>query len=215
VACAPLLVARALSRREAGMTQRSDFTKPISDLAELFPGLFPLAKSFAWVAAVILLLALASLKTGVLDAAAIDAIGKIAASLVLFAGGIWALVTYANNKKLEFQKYFNERQVEVALLTASTVGNLVEADDNGWKESKARFWELYWGRLVLFEDKGVVEKMVELGRKLRETPFENREYLQDEVYAVSLELRRFLAEKNTNDWRISFETLPNQSLRAK
>jgi hypothetical protein len=46
-------------------------------------------------------------------------------------------------------------------------------------------------------------------------PFERRQGLQSEVYAVSQALRGFLDEKNKKGWQISFETLPDPSLPIK
>jgi hypothetical protein len=197
------------------MTQQSDFTKQpsglaksfpeLSELVELFPGLSELAKLFAATAIVIVFFTLVLLKTNALDPKHIELVGGIIAGLALFVGGVWAVLTYANNKRLEFQKNFNERQVGVVLEAASAAGNLIAGqEEKEWKEARARFWELYWGRLVLFEDEAVVNAMVKLGNKVGITPFEKRTELISEVYAVSRALRGFLQQKNDGDWRISF-----------
>jgi hypothetical protein len=152
------------------MTQQSDFTKQpsglaksfpeLSELVELFPGLSELAKLFAATAIVIVLLTLVLLKTNALDPKHIELVGGIIGGLALFVGGVWAVLTYANNKRLEFQKNFNERQVDVVLEAASAAGNLIAGQGrrNGrrqgrdfgncigdaWFSSRMRPWSTRW-----------------------------------------------------------------------
>jgi len=160
---------------------------------------------------VVCALAVFFVKENYLDSDHIKSLSILTTGIGLFVGAGWAVVTYFNNKRLEFQSYFIERQVEIAILTANTVGNLVGCSEKEWDETKGRFWELYWGRLVLFEDAGVIEAMIALGTKLNATPFGRQKELTDEVYDVSLELRRFLEEKSDNYWGLPFEKAPDQT----
>jgi hypothetical protein len=125
----------------------------------------------------------------------------------IIAGG-WAVVSYLHNKSLEYKKAFNDRQLDIIMLTAQTAGELVGSDEpKDWERARARFWELYWGRLVLFEDDPVVRAMIALGARLVTVPFERRAEMKEECYTVSRALRDFLARKNQEDWKISFEML--------
>lgn len=159
----------------------------------------------------LILVAIGLVTSGSLTEKEIESISKLIAGFGLVAGAAWAVVSYVHSKKLEFQRHFNDRQVETILLTAETVGNLLSIgplpdrpNENDWDQRKARFWELYWGRLVLFEDEMIITAMVDLGEKLKHTKPEDRRTLERDVYAVSLALREFLKTKNDKEWQISF-----------
>ncbi|MBM3528639.1 MAG: hypothetical protein FJX62_11140 [Alphaproteobacteria bacterium] len=143
----------------------------------------------------------------------IDVLAKALAGLGIVVAAGWAVVTYATNKRLEFQKSFNDRQLEIVLLTAQAVGDLLASQEGDWDSAKARFWELYWGRLVLFEDKPIVNAMIALGNDLSSTSFKERIRLQSKVYNVSLALRNFLKERNAEDWKISFADIKEAQSR--
>jgi hypothetical protein len=169
-------------------------TQSLTLLKWLIPGLLA-----------VLVLVVASLKGKWLSPTEIDTIAKAVSGFGLVAAGVWAIITYYHNKRQEFQKNFNDRQVEVVLLTANAVGDLAGSQcSKDWDNAKARFWEMYWGRLVLFEDDAVIKAMVDLGEKLLITQYEQRGQLAGPVYQVSLKLRDFLKKKNDNEWRISF-----------
>jgi hypothetical protein len=157
-------------------------------------------------AAVVALLILVSLLVDQNSSAErIELLTKVVTSAGLFVGALWAIVTYSHNKKQEFQKAFNDREVDTFAIAAMTVGDLVgSCNSKEWDKARARFWELYWGRLVLFEDARIVEMMVALGQQLDKASFENRRMLDGQVYQVSLALRDFLKEKNARDWQITF-----------
>ena len=135
-------------------------------------------------------------------------LGWLGASIVTIAAGIWVGTTYLHNTRLAYQKTFNDKQLEVVFLAAETVGELVSAPTKDeWEKRKARFWELYLGRLILFESQETASAMVALGTQLDQTPFEQRAALRREVLAVSRSLRSFLERRNNNEWRITFDTL--------
>jgi hypothetical protein len=135
-------------------------------------------------------------------------LGWLGASLVTIAAGIWIGTTYLHSTRLAYQKTFNDKQLETVFLTAETVGELVSArTQDEWEERKKRFWELYLGRLILFESRETAGAMSTLGSQLDQTPFEKRRELRGNVMAVSRSLRNFLEQRNNNDWRITFDTL--------
>jgi hypothetical protein len=135
----------------------------------------------------------------------------LGAGLVSAVSGIWVMVSYWNSTRLDYQKSFNDKQLDVILSTAQTVGELVGAsDENEWSKAKARFWELYWGRLVLFENDDVITSMVTLGNAMKSVSFTDRETLRGESYGVSRALQNFLKTKNDNDWKISIGTTLNK-----
>ena len=165
------------------------------------------------------MLTIGLLKCMIITTEEIDAVAKLVTGLGLVGGAGWAVISYSHSKKLEFQKYFNERQVEIVLLTAETVGDLLATDPAPpggdllkwekshleWEKRTARFWELYLGRLVLFEDEDVIKAMIALGEQLNQCTYERRNELRARIYQVSLALRDFLEKKNKHDWEISFD----------
>jgi hypothetical protein len=135
-------------------------------------------------------------------------LGWVGASLVTIAAGIWVATTYLHSTRLAYQKTFNDKQLETIFLTAETVGELVAArTPEDWEKHKERFWELYIGRLILFESNETAAAMVELGTQLNNTGFEKRRELLSNTIGVSRSLRNFLERRNDNDWRITFDLL--------
>jgi hypothetical protein len=164
-----------------------------------------------YVLLVILCLSILVVKTNLLTADEIKSVGAIFSGFAFVVGAYWAVATYMNNKRLELQRFFIERQVEIALVTANTVGNLVGCGEQDWEKTKGLFWELYWGRLVLFEDADVINAMVNLGVKLKTKPFMQRSDLVADAYAVSKALRKFLEKRNKDYWMAKFDEAPDQS----
>ena len=163
--------------------------KHLSELPKIFASHPQLARLFvvalvSLIAILIFGFAVLVVTKPLLNEGEIKSLGTLLTGIGLFVGAGWAVSTYLNSKRLEFQKYFIERQVEIALLMANTVGNLVGCGEKEWNEIRGRFWKLYWGRLVLFEDAGVIAAMISLRRKLEDMPFERRMELTDEVYEV-------------------------------
>jgi hypothetical protein len=135
-------------------------------------------------------------------------LGWLGAALVTIAAGIWVATTYLHSTRLAYQKSFNDKQLEIIFLTAETVGELFAARlPEDWEAHKERFWELYIGRLILFESSETAKAMVKLGNQLDNTAFDDRRKLRNRCLAVSRSLRNFLENRNNNDWRITFDNL--------
>jgi hypothetical protein len=134
----------------------------------------------------------------------VSSFGWIGTVTVAVVGGAWAAITYVNGKRIEFQQTFNDKTLETIFLTAETVGNLVSArKEEQWEEQKALFWELYWGRLILFESPETLEAMKALGDELKGTTFKDRWQLHSQAKDVAQSLRNYLKDRNSNDWRIT------------
>ena len=92
--------------------------------------------------------------------------------------------------KLEFQRPWVEKNIAFCIDAAKTVGALTASySEDEWKKTVADFWQLYWGQLVLIEPRGVESAMVEFGKKLDKTSFEQRRTLGYAAFAVSKECR--------------------------
>ena len=120
---------------------------------------------------------------------------------------IWAATTYLNDKRLEYVKTFNEKQIELSFETAKTVANLLTAETKeAWDKNAAEFRNLYWGPLVLVESQKLEEAMVALCKALP-SDFSQRDKVWKEVFEVSKALREQIRDRNEHDWRIDLASL--------
>ena len=82
-------------------------------------------------------------------------------------GGVAAVIityiTYKSNQKMELQKPFNEKQLELYVEAAQVAAHIAEevgttsspdAASKVDKDTATRFWELYYGQLVFVESRG-------------------------------------------------------------
>jgi hypothetical protein len=130
--------------------------------------------------------------------------GGLGTAIAAIAAGVWAVTTYSENAKREYIKDFNTKQISTFFLTAETVSSMVaEPDQQKWNEWSAKFWNLHYGDLVLFEDPGIECAMTYFGAKLNATQFEGRGTLGPYAFAVSQELRKFIEQLNNNEWKIN------------
>lgn len=127
---------------------------------------------------------------------------------------IWAATTYLNDKRLEYVKTFNENQITLSFETAETAAKLLTAETKeDWDTHVAKFHTLYWGPLVLVESEDVEKAMFALCKRMMGAPdFNQRDSLQQEVFAVSKALREQIHDANANDWRINLAKLTYERL---
>jgi hypothetical protein len=134
--------------------------------------------------------------------------GGLGTALAAIAAGVWAFTTYSENAKREYIKDFNTKQINTFFQTAETVSSIVaESDSQKWNEWSAKFWNLHYGDLVLFENPGIECAMTYFGFKLNATRFEGRGQLGPYAFAVSQELRRFIEQLNQREWKINLVAL--------
>ena len=135
-------------------------------------------------------------------------LGWLATALITVIGGLWVAATYFNDQRLAYSKSFSDHQLEIAYKVAENVGRLVAAPTPElWETEKSTFWAYYHGELVLFETDETATVMSELGRELDRTNFEQRRKLGPYALHVSNSLRKFIAARNENDWRMTFDKL--------
>lgn len=90
----------------------------------------------------------------------------ISKTLVLFAA-IFAVWKYSDTRTKEYQKPLWEAQTRLYFEVTSIAARLTnEFDLNNWERDKKRFYELYWGQMILVEDEDVEKAMVEFGKRL-------------------------------------------------
>jgi hypothetical protein len=108
--------------------------------------------------------------------------------LTVVVGALWALYTYLDHQKqlereralqvqkdaitrrIEVQKPFLQKQLELYFETAQIVGKLVTTKPASadWDNLERRYWALYWSELSMVEDKIVEEAMVKFGATLQD-----------------------------------------------
>ncbi len=118
------------------------------------------------------------------------------------------------SREKEFQKTFWDKQIllytEAANATSTIANSQPETDE--WKKAKNRFWQLYWGELVLVEDIDVSKAMKEFGNCLKgfgdqcDTPAKREFTLKQLSFKLSNECRKSLVKS----WSIPLNELPLQ-----
>jgi len=93
----------------------------------------------------------------------LDIISKLAIVVV----GIWGVWQYSDIKTKEYQKPLWETQIRIYIEVADLVSRLTnEITIAKWEADKIRFYELYWGSMILIEDNAVETAMVNFGNHL-------------------------------------------------
>jgi hypothetical protein len=134
--------------------------------------------------------------------------GWLGTVLAALGAGIWGVVTYLENAKLEYLKEYNSKQTATFFAVSETVSSLVAEDDLGkWNQQNKAFWNLHYGDLVLFESPGIECAMTYFGAKLNTINFEKRQELGPYAFAVSAELRKFIKQLNQENWKIDLAEL--------
>jgi hypothetical protein len=94
---------------------------------------------------------------------------RLIQGLAIIFGGLWTLgvftygrIDLVRARSIEARKPFLQMRLQYyaeAALVASVIATSV--DTESVNKAVARFWELYWGHLALFEDKHVESAMVD------------------------------------------------------
>lgn len=111
--------------------------------------------------------------------------------------------TAAETRKLEAQRPFLQKKLDIYFETAHVSGRLTEIDlspiSQEWKDNANRFWELRWSELEMVGDAGIREAARRVGEQIVEVendPLRDRHDLRWMVECLSDELRLSLE----NSW---------------
>lgn len=99
----------------------------------------------------------------------VDLITKVVPACVAIAAVVIGIFQYQNTKNMEFRQRFWEERLKLyqeACSAASTIATAKTLADS--QQQQSEFWQLYWGRLSLIEDREVMTAMVRFGNELRE-----------------------------------------------
>jgi hypothetical protein len=109
-------------------------------------------------------------------------LGGISIAIGIFA----SLLQYRTNSKRqmeeaarEYQKSFYQAQMSVyaEAVNATSVLATADPDSSEYNEARDKFFQLFWGRMSMFEDKCVEARMVEFRRLL--IKFEQHDYIPE------------------------------------
>lgn len=79
----------------------------------------------------------------------------------------WTVVEFSASASFVAKKPFLERQLNLCFEAAATVSTLATTTDSGVrKKARIRFFELFWGELVLVENTAVAGAMIDFRDKL-------------------------------------------------
>lgn len=134
------------------------------------------------------------------EPSALEAKLKLLATFVAFLGIAWGATEFLISKRLEAKRPFLDYQLEMYRDAVSTVSVLATAgrDTPEWKTAERRFFELYWGELVLVENSRVEAEMAAFKTALED----GSPYLRTRSYCLSHELRRSLEKSwSVKLWR--------------
>jgi hypothetical protein len=93
-------------------------------------------------------------------------IGTPGAAIV---AGLFAAWQFLRQRRIEVQKPFLQKQLDLYNDTISVVGQLytLNPDSTEWKEADNRFWRLYWAGMPMVEHDDVEDRMVKFGDELK------------------------------------------------
>lgn len=114
---------------------------------------------------------------------------KLLQSLAIAVGilaTIWQYIANSRSEReeaaREYQKSFYQAQMSVYAEAVNETATLSTAnpDSSVYQEARKKFFELFWGRMSMFEDKCVEAKMVEFRKLL--IKFEQKDYSRVSFY---------------------------------
>jgi hypothetical protein len=106
-----------------------------------------------------------------------DALSKLAATIGVVGGGLWALFQYMQARKSEGQtakltakQPFLMKRLELYTDAASCAAAIATSADKLEIEMQTRkFWDMYWGPMAIVEDEKVEKSMVAFGKALQQS----------------------------------------------
>ena len=125
-------------------------------------------------------------------------------SVIIAAG--WTIMSYLNTARIDYSRGFADKQIEVLFETSEAAANLIVATDTEWPAAKAKFWELYWGPLTLFENDSIACSMIALGVLIPEgSQRPDKSTMQSKVNDVTSAVRKYIEERNGVGWRFTVQ----------
>jgi hypothetical protein len=113
---------------------------------------------------------------------------KFATGTAVVIGIILSILQYKENSlhqryeaARDFQKTFYQEQMTVyaEAVNATAVLSTIDPDHIEYQKAREKFYELFWGRMSMFEDKCVEARMVEFRRLL--IKFERKDFHPDTI----------------------------------
>jgi len=114
----------------------------------------------------------------------------------------------AEQRKIEAQKPFLERQLALYTAAVSAVSGLATFDigTEEWHLEEKKFWRLYWGELTMVENPAVEAAMVEFGKALLKLEKYDKLKLKDMLEQRALALSNAARKSLDASWGIKVWT---------
>jgi len=92
---------------------------------------------------------------------------EIVSRVALVVAGVYAIWQYSDVKTKEYQQPLWDAQVRLYFEVSDLAARLTnDVDYANWESDRRRFFELYWGSMILVEDEAVEKEMVQFGTRL-------------------------------------------------
>jgi len=130
----------------------------------------------------------------------------VLATLATLGSGIYQ---YGHSKDQEFRRAFWEKRYQLYSDATDLAASIAIAENlASVAEERSKFWQLYYGKMSIVEDRAVYNAMVDFGKKLE--PLENSGNTSPELKIFAYGLARACRESLKNTWEpVALDDIPN------
>ena len=136
---------------------------------------------------------------------------SLSAQVLVFAGFIFAVLKFAQEKKREFQKRFFEEQLKIysEAVDYASIISLYDKTEAEYKNATNNFKRLFWGKMCIVEDAEVEGKMKEFKNLLDQYESEDNlakcELIRENLQQAGLVLAHACRNSSLHTWEINYK----------
>jgi hypothetical protein len=101
----------------------------------------------------------------------VDCVGKALTAIAIILGGGWTVYQYLDGRsyqlttaRIEAQKPFLDKRLQLYIAVTSAAATIATSkNENDVAKAKEQFWNLYWGPLILVDDRTIEHSMQQFG----------------------------------------------------
>jgi hypothetical protein len=151
----------------------------------------------------------------------LDATFKGIGLITVLIGALWSVHRYHQDRKNEHDLYIFQHQAALYFDASRAAATLATSNDpKGLEEARARFDQLFWGELVVVEDRRVELAMIAFNNCLNDPKKDCREEMQTQynknkdipakgsIEKRALDLSACARESLKHQWAIEFGKVP-------
>ena len=128
----------------------------------------------------------------------------------VFGSVFWGYTTYVGQAKFNREQHFLEAQVDRCLEASKVAASIATVRDKAiWEQARGRFFELYYGDLVVVEDRDVANEMIKfkdilgLESQFNDLTGDSRSKLRGQVLNIAKKCRALIERS----WRVKLAAL--------